>query len=89
MPTSKSSISAIGVFQCLFGRFLLALPIAVDPPVRARPLEEIHRIGRTHGLSSYDAAYLELAVRHAIPIATLDEELRVAAVSERVTVMSA
>jgi predicted nucleic acid-binding protein len=30
-------------------------------------------------LSAYDAAYLELAVRDALPLATLDEDLKNAA----------
>ena len=32
-------------------------------------------------LSGYDAAYLELAIRKGLPLATLDEELRRAAVA--------
>lgn len=63
---------------------LLALPIAVDPVARRRAFESVHRLGRTHGLSAYDAAYLEVAVRHGVPIATLDTELRAAAAAEGV-----
>jgi predicted nucleic acid-binding protein len=69
-------------------RFLLALPIAVDPIARRRPVDSIHRLGRSHGLSAYDAAYLELAVRYGIPIATLDSDLRAAAEAEGVGVLS-
>ncbi|MEQ1856466.1 MAG: type II toxin-antitoxin system VapC family toxin [Longimicrobiales bacterium] len=69
-------------------RFLLALPIAVDPVARRRAVESIHRMGRAHRLSAYDAAYLELAVRHGIPIATLDSELRVAAEAEGVGILA-
>ena len=29
-------------------------------------------LGREHSLSSYDASYLELAIRHGLPLATLD-----------------
>jgi predicted nucleic acid-binding protein len=36
-------------------------------------------LGRTHGLTSYDAAYLELAMRRGLPMATLDKELKSAA----------
>ncbi|MEN9595980.1 MAG: hypothetical protein RL236_414, partial [Pseudomonadota bacterium] len=32
-----------------------------------------------HNLSAYDAAYLELALRHQVPLATLDVDLRKAA----------
>ncbi len=40
------------------------------------------RLARTHLLSAYDASYLELAIREAIPVATLDGKLAVAAVAE-------
>lgn len=32
-----------------------------------------------HALSGYDAAYLELAIRQRLPLATLDEDLQKAA----------
>lgn len=69
-------------------KFVLALPIAVDPVARRRPVDSIHRLGRSHGLSAYDAGYLELAVRYGIPIATLDSDLRVAAEAEGVGVFT-
>jgi predicted nucleic acid-binding protein len=69
-------------------KFVLALPIAVDPVARRRPVDSIHRLGRSHGLSAYDAAYLEVAVRYGIPIATLDSDLRAAAEAEGVGVLS-
>jgi predicted nucleic acid-binding protein len=40
-----------------------------------------------HGLTSYDAAYLELALRRGLPLATRDRELRKAARSERVPLL--
>lgn len=58
-----------------FMRLLLDLPIAVEPVERRRPLEELPRLARTHGLSSYDAAYLDLALRYGIPLATRDQAL--------------
>ncbi|MBX9743424.1 MAG: type II toxin-antitoxin system VapC family toxin [Chthoniobacterales bacterium] len=41
-------------------------------------------IAAYHGLSTYDAAYLELASRLSIPLATLDKKLRFAAQSQGV-----
>ena len=38
-------------------------------------------LGRTHGLSMYDAVYLELAQRSGVPLATLDQALARAAVA--------
>jgi predicted nucleic acid-binding protein len=40
------------------------------------------RLARTHRLSVYDAAYLELAQREGSPLATLDADLQKAAVAE-------
>ena len=36
-------------------------------------------LARAHGLSSYDAAYLELALRRGLALATLDKKLKAAA----------
>ncbi len=54
------------------------LPIDVDagPAPGQRQLFEL---AMRHQLSSYDAAYLELALRHGVPIATQDAELKRAA----------
>jgi len=40
-----------------------------------------------HKLTVYDAAYLELAVRRRLPLATLDEQLRAAGNSEGVPLL--
>lgn len=53
-----------------------------DPVV----LAETVRLSDRHGLSVYDAAYLELAIRHDAPLGTLDEDLRRAAAAENLTV---
>ena len=54
------------------------LPIDVDagPAPGQRQLFEL---AMRHQLSTYDAAYLELALRHGVPIATQDAELKRAA----------
>jgi predicted nucleic acid-binding protein len=46
------------------------------------------RLARAHRLSVYDAAYLELAQRERIPLATLDAGLRRAAAGEGVALVS-
>jgi predicted nucleic acid-binding protein len=40
---------------------------------------EVLSVAREHDLSAYDAAYLELALRKGLPLATLDTRLRNAA----------
>jgi len=42
---------------------------------------------RQHQLTLYDAAYLELALRRNLPLATLDQDLRRAAGKEKVQVL--
>jgi 2-hydroxychromene-2-carboxylate isomerase len=44
-------------------------------------------LARAHGLTLYDAAYLELAMRASLSLATLDKELRSAAKKVGVTVL--
>jgi predicted nucleic acid-binding protein len=45
----------------------------------AKHMNDVLPLARTHGLSAYDAAYLELSIRHSAPLATLDDKLRKAA----------
>jgi predicted nucleic acid-binding protein len=37
--------------------------------------ERIQHLSREHGLTAYDAAYLDLALDSGLPLATLDEDL--------------
>lgn len=55
------------------------LPIAIDPETGSRAFREILTLARQERLTTYDAAYLELAMRKAIPLATLDRALSRAA----------
>ena len=58
---------------------LSSLRITVDEEAPRRALEQILELGRNQRLSAYDAAYLELAMREGLPLATRDESLRKAA----------
>lgn len=55
------------------------LPIAVEGPMEIESLDRLLALGREHRLSSYDAAYLDLAMRERLPIATRDRALKAAA----------
>ena len=66
---------------------LEALPIAVDPGGRRAAFHTTPLLARRHGLSAYDAAYVELAVRLGAPLATLDGALRSAASAEGVEIL--
>jgi predicted nucleic acid-binding protein len=59
--------------------FLAKLPIVVDDETQQRAWTDTLALARQHGLTLYDAAYLELAVRENLPLASLDKQLKVAA----------
>jgi predicted nucleic acid-binding protein len=59
-----------------FLRELEQLPIRVEGIPHPSDLPEL---ARRHELTVYDAAYLELAIRRQLPLATLDKALRKAA----------
>lgn len=61
------------------------LPLTTDS--RIVPLAEISRLAAAYGLSTYDAAYLELAVRLGAGLATQDGALIAAATQVRVALM--
>ena len=56
-----------------------ALPIEVDPVSGSRTWGAALDLANAHGISVYDATYLELAARMRMPLATLDRALRAAA----------
>lgn len=51
------------------------LNITVDPDSTDHILTDVHRLAVAYRLTSYDASYLELALRMSLPLATLDDEL--------------
>ena len=55
------------------------LPISVDSSTWRRSFGRTMVLARSYGLSSYDAAYLELAVRESLMLASLDRTLLKAA----------
>ena len=56
---------------------LSALPVRVDSEPLS--LTTIDRLAATHGLSAYDAAYLELSLRRSLTLVSLDAQLVAAA----------
>lgn len=58
-----------------FIQTLKTLNISLDPASANYILTDVHRLAISHRLTSYDAAYLELAIRMDLPLATLDDEL--------------
>lgn len=58
---------------------LACLPIQIDNSTNDRVFGSILTLARQQQLSTYDAAYLELAIRHNALFATLDKQLKKAA----------
>lgn len=57
------------------------LPVTVDAVRVDRAFGPILLLARNEQLTEYDAAYIELAMRESLPLATLDDRLRRAAKS--------
>ena len=55
------------------------LPITIDSPTQTNSGDRIMALARSYNLSSYDTAYLELAARNSVRLATLDKSLAKAA----------
>lgn len=62
---------------------LSRLAISVDRP----PSDDVLALARRRNLTVYDAAYLELARRADMPLATLDRRLALAARAEQVVLI--
>ena len=70
------------VTEARSGAFLAmldGLDIELDAATFAHALSDTLQLARRYKLSSYDASYLELAVRLGMPLVTLDENLQKAA----------
>jgi predicted nucleic acid-binding protein len=64
------------------------LPIDTDNETTARAWREILALARVEGLTTYDAAYLELAIRRGLPLLTKDQALIAAAQRTGVAVIA-
>lgn len=73
----RNRISGTGLSRCL--GILARLPVVTDPHTEERALRETLELARREYLTTYDAAYLELAMRRGLPLATLDRPLARAA----------
>lgn len=71
----------------LVGAALANYAIEIEPVDFARAAHAVTDLAASGGLTVYDAAYLELARRRALPLATLDRRLAAAAVSTGVTIV--
>lgn len=73
----RGRITAEAAGQAL--KLLSNLPIEVDERSGFPLSADLLTLAREHDLTAYDAAYLELARRLSLPLATLDRKLQTAA----------
>lgn len=66
---------------------LALLPIFIDSETGKNVWAKTLAFADAHALSVYDAVYLELAARRALPLATLDTDLRRAAIAQGVPLL--
>lgn len=59
-----------------FSELLLELPVEIVHLSSARALGPVLELARSHGLSSYDSTYLDLAMQQGAAIATTNKTLR-------------
>jgi predicted nucleic acid-binding protein len=71
-----------------FLALLEKLPIVRDDETGTRAFADTVQLARTYQLSAYDAAYLELAIRRGLPMASLDGKLKTAAAAAGVAMFS-
>jgi predicted nucleic acid-binding protein len=80
----KKRLSEASVVRFL--ALVSSLPITVEQETPERMLKEIVSLARAYELSTYDASYLDLAMRLGLPMATQDASLIRAAKKSRVPV---
>lgn len=66
---------------------LPTLPIRVDQTSLEWAVGPILNLARAQGLSAYDAAYVELALRLGLPLATQDARMRQAAANLGISIL--
>lgn len=71
-----------------FTTLLESLSVVEDVQPVGNHIRNVLPLAREYGLSAYDAAYLELSIRHGAPLATLDDRLKNAAKQAGVTIFS-
>ena len=66
---------------------LQSLPVELDDNAWREAWNTTLLLARSHQLTLYDAAYLELAIRRGVPLGSLDTDLRKAAKAEGVKLL--
>jgi predicted nucleic acid-binding protein len=67
---------------------LAMFDLRIDRPPLVTDFPRLHSLACTYELTAYDVAYLDLAKRLSLPLATRDDDLRRAAMAEGIEVLS-
>lgn len=65
-----------------FLRALTSFRVVIEESYSIARMQELRALSEKHGLTAYDAAYLDLAKRYSFAMATLDQRLQQACVAE-------
>lgn len=71
-----------------FAQLLASLPIEIERRAAEGIFDSVLHTPQAQNLSVYDAAYVDLAMRSGLPIASLDERVRVASEAVGVTLFA-
>jgi predicted nucleic acid-binding protein len=85
MAEPRGRLSIAGLTRSV--GLLQRLAIAIDPAGPDRAFRELMDLARSERLTVYDAAYLELALRLGLPLASKDSKLRKTAEGLGLTVL--
>ena len=66
---------------------LATLNFTIDRPPQITDFPRLHALANSHELTAYDVAYLDLAKRLSLPLATRDHNLKKAALAEAIEVL--
>ncbi len=66
---------------------LSTLNFKIDRGPQLQEFSRLHSLANRYQLTAYDAAYLDLALRLSLPLATRDDDLRKAAASEGIAIL--
>lgn len=70
-----------------FLRLLASFDFDISAPPAVVDLPRLHALASRNRLTPYDTAYLDLAMRLGLPLATCDSDLRTAAINEGIRVL--
>ena len=75
MAYRRNRINRETMFQYLDVVMILPVTIDIEAATNENTMKEVCELADKYGLTTYDACYLELAIRKGITLATLDSDL--------------